>query len=69
MILGMLQGFGDDQLEALTVVLRQQRIWAVYIGENSSVSTSAWQRFAKALPETSVAYMYISEDNLDGPCP
>jgi hypothetical protein len=66
MTLTTLQGFGDKQLEALTDVLRQQRIWAVNIGENNSVSIAAWHKFAKALPETVVAYMYVSEHKLIG---
>ena len=62
----LLQGFGDKQLEALTDVLRQQRIWAVNVGENFAISIPAWRKFAQAMPETAVAYMYISEHKLKG---
>lgn len=62
----LLQGFGDKQLESLTDVLRQKRIWAVNIGENLGVSIEAWHQFAKAMPETVVSYMYISEHKLKG---
>jgi hypothetical protein len=54
----------DAQLEHLTAVLRNKRIWALNVGENFQISLSAWSRFTEALGETAVAYLYVSEHHL-----
>ena len=61
------QGFRDDQLLALTKrVLCNKRIWALNVGENYGVSMGAWQYFKDELPNTAVAYLYVSEHHLLG---
>ena len=60
-------GVGDAQLDRLLALLQRQRgIWAVHVGETARVSRAAWERFATALPSTSVAHLYVSERHLAG---
>ena len=54
----------DEQLELLTKVLKQRRIWALNVGENFHVSLEAWQKFAEELQNTDVGYLYVSEHHL-----
>lgn len=54
----------DPQLEHLARVLTNKRIWALNVGENFQVSIDAWERFTRALAETAVGYMYVSEHHL-----
>ena len=56
----------DKQLARLTDVLRLHRIWAINVGENFEVTQNAWQAFARALPDTAVAHLYVEENNLVG---
>lgn len=58
------QGMLDSQLEHLTEVLRNRRIWALNVGENFQISLDAWRKFTDALGETAVAYLYVSEHHL-----
>ncbi|CAD7703590.1 unnamed protein product, partial [Ostreobium quekettii] len=58
-------GMYDEQLELLTDVLKQRRIWALYVGENFHTSLAAWEAFADELPRTDVAYLYVSEHHLE----
>lgn len=60
------QGMLDDQLERLTKVLENKRIWALNVGENFGITCRAWKRFAAALPRTAVSYLYVSEHHLVG---
>ncbi len=54
----------DAQLEHLTAVLRNKRIWALNVGENFQISLPAWRAFTDLLPTTAVAYLYVSEHHL-----
>lgn len=56
----------DAQLARLADVLRLNRIWAANVGENFDVSQDAWQDFARALPDTAVAHLFVEEGNLVG---
>lgn len=62
----MLQGMFDKQIEKLCDVLRLQRIWAINVGENFEVTQNGWRHFARNLPSTAVAYLYVEENNLQG---
>ncbi|GMH43620.1 hypothetical protein BSKO_11542 [Bryopsis sp. KO-2023] len=57
-------GMCDSQLDHLTRVLQLGRIWALNVGENFNISLEAWEKFAKCLGSTCVAYMYVSEHHL-----
>lgn len=60
-------GMGDAQLDRLAALLTAApQLWAVHLGENACVSRRAWERFAIALPATSVAHLYVSERHLAG---
>ena len=62
-----MQGFRDDQLLGLTRrVLANRHIWCLNVGENYGVHMSAWQYFKNELPNTAVAYLYVSEHHLKG---
>lgn len=61
-----MQGMLDKQIDRLCDVLRLERIWAINVGENFEVTQNAWQRFARALPATAVAHLYVEENNLLG---
>ena len=61
-----MQGMLDAQLARLADVLRLGRIWAANVGENFDVSQDAWQDFARALPATAVAHLFVEEGNLVG---
>lgn len=52
------------QLQKLLEVLKLKRIWALNVGENSNVSIEAWENFAQELPNTAVAYLYVSDNHL-----
>lgn len=56
----------DKQIDRLCDVLRLERVWAINVGENFEVTQNAWQRFARALPATAVAHLYVEENNLQG---
>ena len=60
----MLQGMLDAQLVHLAQVLTNKRIWALNVGENFQISINGWARFTKALEQTAVGYMYVSEHHL-----
>lgn len=45
-------------------VLRNGRIWACNIGENFLVTNEGWKRFLNDIPETALAFAYVSEAHL-----
>lgn len=45
-------------------MLKLNRIWALNVGENSNVSFEGWENFARELPNTAVAYLYVSDNHL-----
>ena len=53
----------DPQLDKLVQLLKQRnsKIWCLNLGENYEVTTDGWKAFCKALPETNVTHIYISE--------
>lgn len=58
------EAMGEAQLAALTDVLRKKMIWCLNIGENYQISLEGWTRFCKALPETNVTHLYVSEHTI-----
>eukprot|EP00873_Tetraselmis_striata_P025542 jgi/Tetstr1/445806/TSEL_003519.t1 len=58
------KGMFDAQLEHLTRALCNKHIWALNVGENFQISLDAWSKFTERLPETAVAYLYVSEHHL-----
>eukprot|EP00892_Ulva_mutabilis_P006334 jgi/Ulvmu1/4072/UM019_0050.1 len=58
------QGFADPQLERLMKLLRNGRIWACNIGENFLVTNNGWKRFLGDIPDTALAFTYVSEAHL-----
>jgi hypothetical protein len=44
------EGMHDAQLEHLSRVLKQGRIWALNVGENFKLSAEAWIKFANEIP-------------------
>lgn len=54
----------DGQLLHLSEVLANKRIWALNVGENFQTTSQAWDRFTRALTDTAVAYLYVSEQHL-----
>jgi len=51
----------DTQLFRLIEILKLKRIWALNIGENYKITPSGWAEFEKALPDTWLTHIYISE--------
>ena len=47
-------------------VLKNGQIWALNVGENFALSTTAWEEFAEVLKSTHVTHMYASEPNFGG---
>lgn len=51
----------DEQIEKLIELLVKKPIWCLNLGENYEVSTAGWVTFCKALPQTMVTHVYVSE--------
>ena len=55
------KAMSDEMLDALIELLKKKPIWCLNIGENYNVTGAGWKTFCKALPETSVTHLYVSE--------
>ena len=53
----------DQQLDKLVQLLKQKnsKIWCLNLGENYEVTSTGWTAFCKALPDTNVTHIYVSE--------
>lgn len=59
-----MQGFCDTQIDTLIDILSLGRIWSCNVGENFLVSGIGWRKFQKSIPDTSLAFTYVSEAHL-----
>ena len=59
-----MQGFSDTQLDTLLDLLSLGRIWACNVGENFLVSGNGWRKFHRCMPDTVLAFTYVSEAHL-----
>lgn len=55
----------DKQLKGLLDLLKKRPIWCLNIGETYGVTAVGWRHFCKALVDTSVTHLYVSEHTID----